>query len=133
MLGRHLSVGLSQEVLGLLRRKQHAVPTAPDAACSFLRPPGIARWGHACMLACSGGSSLTKFFKPETPPCASAQSKVRRKLSARTDLTPDQRVFMFNWNLHLHNSPVHADWQVCSPMSTLRVLPVLGLHAAHKM
>ena len=46
-----------------------------------------------------------------------AQSKCRRKLSARQDLTADQRVFMFNWNLHLHNSPVHADWQVLSPVS----------------
>ncbi|KAK9915282.1 hypothetical protein WJX75_007086 [Coccomyxa subellipsoidea] len=40
------------------------------------------------------------------------KDKSRRKLAPRNDLCQEEKAFMFNWNLHMRNHPVHADAQV---------------------
>jgi len=40
-----------------------------------------------------------------------AQDRGRRKIAPRSDLSQEEKVFMFNWNVHLRNRPVHADAQ----------------------
>ena len=40
-----------------------------------------------------------------------SQARCRRKLAPRQDVCAEQKVFMFNWNVHLRKHPVHADWQ----------------------
>jgi hypothetical protein len=56
-----------------------------------------------------------------------SQARCRRKLAPRQDVSAEQKVFMFNWNVHLRKHPVHADWQARS------ALPVLQLRACCKM
>lgn len=43
------------------------------------------------------------------------QDKSRRKLAPRNDLCQEEKAFMFNWNLHMRNHPVHADAQASLP------------------
>ena len=40
------------------------------------------------------------------------QERCRRKLRTQADLSNPEREFMFNWNMFLHQHPMHADLQV---------------------
>ncbi|CAL8468901.1 g8442 [Coccomyxa elongata] len=60
------------------------------------------------------------------------KQRSRRKLAPRTDLCQEEKVFMFNWNVHLRNHPVHADSQVpasCMDFSSNN-RAILGSNAA---